>query len=120
AARSARRSRRSVVPASTRLPVPARRPRELLETSVQQHLGELLEQIRRQRPRQRFRALRLEAAGAGSPDMRRLADALAEQAGPPVDGDGDLVVRGRKGAAPVTWQVQLRTTPPPLATPRWR
>ena len=102
------RSLRRVVAASTSLTVPARRPRELLE------------QIRRQRPRQRFRALRLEAAGAGSPDMRRLADALAEQAGLPVDGDGDLVVRVRKGAAPVTWQVLLRTTPRPLSTRSWR
>src|SRR5690625_7172210 len=49
------RSLRRVVAASTSLTVPARRPRELLETSVQQHLGELLEEIRRQRPRQRFR-----------------------------------------------------------------
>ena len=114
------RSLRRVVAASTSLTVPARRPRELLETSVQQRLGELLEQIRRQRPRQRFRALRLEAAGAGTPDMRRLADALAEQAGLPVDGDGDLVVRVRKGAAPVTWQVLLRTTPRPLSTRAWR
>src|SRR5699024_1600928 len=74
----------------------------------------------RQRPRQRFRALRLEAAGAGTPHMRRLADALAEQAGLPVDGDGDRVVRVRKGAPAVTWQVLLRPTPRPLATRAWR
>lgn len=114
------RSLRRVVAASTGLTVPARRPRELLETSVQQRLGELLEDVRRQRPRQRFHGLRLEAAGADTPDMRRLAQALAEQAGLPVAEDGDLVVRVRRGAAPVTWQVLLRTTPRPLATRAWR
>jgi tRNA (guanine6-N2)-methyltransferase len=114
------RSLRRVVAASTGLTVPARRPRELLETSVQQRTGELLEEIRRQRPRQRFHGLRLEAAGAHTPDMRRLADALAEQAELPVAEDGDLVVRVRKGAAPVTWQLLLRTTPRPLATRAWR
>lgn len=114
------RSLRRVVAASTALTVPARRPRELLETSVQQRLGELLEEIRRQRPRQRFTGLRLEAAGADTPDMRRLAEALAELADLPVDPEGDLVVRVRKGAAPVTWQVLLRTTPRPLATRAWR
>ena len=114
------RSLRRVVAASTSLTVPARRPRELLETSVQQRLAELFERIRRQRPRQRFRGLRLEAAGADTPDMRRLADALAELAGLPLSEDGDLVVRVRKGATPVTWQVLLRTTPRPLATRAWR
>lgn len=115
------RSLRRVVAASTALTVPARRPRELLETSVQQRLGALLEDLRRQRPRQTFHGLRLEAAGADTPDMRRLADALAELAGLPVDGeDGDLVARVRRGAEPGTWQVLLRTTPRPLATRSWR
>jgi len=114
------RSLRRVVAVSTGLTVPARRPRELLETSVQQRLAELLEEIRRQRPRQRFHGLRLEAAGADTPDMRRLASALAELAELPVASDGDLVVRVRKGASPVTWQVLLRTTPRPLATRAWR
>ena len=114
------RSLRRVVAASTALTVPARRPRELLETSVQQRLAELLEEIRRQRPRQRFDGLRLEAAGSDTPDMRRLAEALGELADLPVSEEGDLVVRVRRGAAPVTWQVLLRTTPRPLATRAWR
>jgi tRNA (guanine6-N2)-methyltransferase len=115
------RSLRCTVAASTALTVPARRPRELLETSVQQRLGGLLEELRRQRPRQVFHGLRLEAAGAGSPDMRRLAGALAELADLPVDdADGDLVARVRRGASPGTWQVLLRTTPRPLATRAWR
>ena len=114
------RSLRRAVAASTSLTVPARRPRELLETSVQQRLGELLDQIRRQRPRPRFHGLRLEAAGAHTPEMRRLAAALAELAGLPVDDEGDLVVRVRRGAPPGTWQVLLRTTPRPLSTRAWR
>lgn len=114
------RSLRRVVAASSSLTVPARRPRELLETSVQQRLGELLEDIRRQRPRLRFHGLRLEAAGAHTPDMRRLAAAMADLAGVPVDEEGDLVVRVRRGAPPGTWQVLLRTTPRPLSTRAWR
>lgn len=115
------RSLRRVVAASTSLTVPARRPRELLETSVQQRLAELLEDLRRQRPRQVFHGLRLEAAGAGTPEMRRLATALAELADLPVDdADGDLVARVRRGASPGTWQVLLRATPRPLATRAWR
>ena len=115
------RGLRRVVAASLALAVPARRPRELMETSVQQRLGGMLEAIRRQRPRQRFHGLRLEAAGADTPDMRRLATALAELAEIPVDAeDGDLVARVRRGAQPGTWQVLLRTTPRPLATRAWR
>ena len=115
------RGLRRVVAASLALTVPARRPRELLETSVQQRLDGMLEAIRRQRPRQRFHGLRLEAAGADTPDMRRLAAALAELAELPVDEeDGDLVVRVRRGGPPGTWQVLLRTTPRPLATRAWR
>ncbi|GAA1485050.1 methyltransferase [Brachybacterium fresconis] len=114
------RGLRRVVAASTSLTVPARRPRELLETSVQQRLGALLEDLGRQRPRQRFHGLRVEAAGSGTPEMRRLGEALAESAGIPVDADGDLVVRVRRGVGAGTWQVLLRTTPRPLSTRAWR
>lgn len=114
------RGLRRVVAASSGLTVTARRPRELLETSVQQRLGELYEDIGRQRPRQRFHGLRLEAAGSDTPDMRRLAEAIAELAGLPVAEDGDLVVRVRRGAPQHTWQVLLRTTPRPLSARSWR
>ncbi|GAA4527484.1 methyltransferase [Brachybacterium paraconglomeratum] len=114
------RGLRRVVAASTSLTVPARRPRELLETSVQQRFGELLEDVRRQRPRIRFHGLRLEAAGSDTPDMRRLASALAELAEVPFASDGDLVVRVRRGAPSGTWQLLLRTTPRPLSTRAWR
>ena len=116
------RSLRRVVAASTSLTAPVRRPRELLETSLQQRLGALLEDLRRQRPRQVFHGLRLEAAGADSEDMRRLSAALAELAGVPEDPeDGDLVVRVRRApGGGAGWQVLLRTTPRPLATRAWR
>jgi len=116
------RDLRRVVAASTSLTAPVRRPRELLETSLQQRLTTLLEDVARQRPRQVFHGLRLEAAGAGSADMRRLAEALADAAGLPVDdADGDLVARVRRTpSGEAGWQVLLRTTPRPLATRAWR
>lgn len=114
------RSLRSVVAASLRLTVPARRPRELRETSVQQRVGEMLEAIARQRPRQHFTGLRLEAAGSGTEEMRELAAALAERAGVPVDVDGDLVVRVRRDREHGAWELLLRTTPRPLSTRAWR
>lgn len=114
------RGLRRVVAASSGLTVRARRPRELLETSVQQQLGELLADIGRQRPRQRFHGLRLEAAGSETPDMRRIAEAIAELAEVEVAEDGDLVVRVRRGAPEHTWQILLRTTPRPLSTRPWR
>ncbi|WP_114854757.1 methyltransferase domain-containing protein [Brachybacterium sp. YJGR34] len=114
------RGLRRVVSAFTGLTVPARRPRELLETSVQQRLGELWADVERQRPRQRFQGLRLEAAGSDTPEMRRVAEALAERTGVSTDPEGDLVARVRRGGAPGTWQVMLRTTPRPLATRAWR
>ncbi|MEE1651183.1 methyltransferase [Brachybacterium sp. J144] len=114
------RSLRRAVSASTALTVPARRPRELLETSVQQRLGTLLEDLARQRPRQRFTGLRLEAAGSDTPEMLRVAEAIAELAGVAPAADGDLVVRVRRGREAGTWQVLLRTTPRPLSTRAWR
>jgi len=66
-----------------------------------------------------FAALRLEAAGRDSEVMRRLAAALAEGVGLPVDPeDGDLVVRARPEAE--GWALLVRTTPRPLATRAWR
>ncbi|MFE5774856.1 methyltransferase [Brachybacterium sp. NPDC056505] len=114
------RSWRRVVAASAVLSLPARRPRELLETSAQQRIGELIEQVRRAKPRQRFGALRLRAAGADSPDMRRLSAAIAEHAGLPVADDGDLVVRVRRALAAGQWELLVRLTPRPLSTRSWR
>lgn len=66
-----------------------------------------------------FAALRLEAAGRDSDVMRRLAAALAEGVGLPVDpDDGDLVVRARPEAD--GWELLVRTTPRPLSARPWR
>lgn len=116
------RSLRHVVSASLAVAVPARRPRELLETSVQQRLQEQWEAIARQRPRQRFHGLRLEAAGSGTEEMRRIARSLGDLTGLGLDDEGgDLVARVRRIRSPQPgWQVLLRTTPRPLATRAWR
>lgn len=111
---------RRVASAYASLTVPARRPRELLETSVQQRIAALWEQIRTQKPRRRFTGVRLAAAGADTPDMQRIADALADLTGLPVADDGDLLARVRRGSGAETWEVLLRTTPRPLATRPWR
>jgi tRNA (guanine6-N2)-methyltransferase len=66
-----------------------------------------------------FRALRLEAAGRDSEVMRRLAAALAEGVGLPLDPEaGDLVVRARPDGE--GWALLVRTTRRPLATRPWR
>lgn len=117
---------RRVVAAYLRVRVPARRPQEILETSVMRDLGEQLRRIQRRRPRSsRFTALRLAAAGAGSPVMQRLAEELSEVAGLPLDPeDGDLLVRVRpaeRGREPgPAWEVLLRLTPRPLSARTWR
>jgi predicted RNA methylase len=116
------RSLRCVVAAYRRLRFPARRPRELLETSVQQRIAETVAELRRQRPRERFTGVRLRAAGADSTDMQRLEAEIAEHAGLPVDPEGDLVVRVRRatGEGPAAWEVLIRLTARPLATRPWR
>lgn len=66
-----------------------------------------------------FRALRLEAAGRDSDVMQRLAAALAEGVGLPVDAEeGDLVVRARPEGD--GWALLVRTTRRPVSTRTWR
>jgi tRNA (guanine6-N2)-methyltransferase len=120
AAFGAARASRRIVAAYAVLSLPARRPRELLETSAQQRIQDLIEQVRRAKPRQRFSALRLRAAGADSPDMRRLAEEIAGRAGLPVGEDGDLVVRVRRAPTAGEWELLVRLTPRPLSTRSWR
>lgn len=114
------RSLRRAVAASAVLSVPARRPRELLETSAQQRIQELIAHVRRAKPRQRFSALRLRAAGADTPDMQRLSSEIAERAGLPVAEDGDLVVRVRRAPRAGEWELLVRLTARPLSTRVWR
>lgn len=121
---AALRGLRTVVAASVRIAADGHRPRVLLETSVMQRVRALLEELARIRPRRRFSAVRLAAAGADTPDMQRIAAAVAEAAGVSIDQDnGDLLVRVRRAgtkADPTGWELLLRTTPRPLATRAWR
>lgn len=119
------RQLRRVVSAYVSESVPARRPRELLETSFMRRLGDRIDQLRHLKPRTGpFTAVRLAAAGADTPDMRRLAEEIAERAGLPVDEDeGDLLVRVRRAATAqdsARWEVLIRMTPRPLSTRAWR
>lgn len=111
---------RSVVAAYGAISTQTRRPRGLLETSVQQRTAQLWEQITHQRPRRTFTGLRLAAAGSDTEEMRRIADALSELTQLPVRDDGDLLVRVRRTAAHDGWELLLRTTPRPLSTRLWR
>ncbi|WP_108718812.1 methyltransferase [Miniimonas sp. S16] len=111
---------RTVVAAFLVVTSPAPRPTGLLATAAVRAFAEALEAIAWQRPRVRFHGLRLEAAGAHTPEMGRLATELAELADVPVDDDdGDLVVRVRR-APDRGWELLVRTTPRPLATRAWR
>lgn len=66
-----------------------------------------------------FRSLRLEAAGRESAVLQRLAEALAEAAGLPLDDQaGDLLVRLRREGE--GWALLLRTTARPLAVRAYR
>lgn len=129
------KSLRRVVAAYLVLRIPARRPTELLETSVQQEIAESIALIRRSAPKPRFTGVRLRAAGADTAPMRRLESEIAAGADLPVQEDGDLVVRvrkakdllvsGRSALAPAlppgpAWELLIRLTPRPLATRAWR
>lgn len=119
------RDLRRVVSAYESVVVPGRRPTEILATPVMQELQARIEEIRRTTPRSTpFTGLRLAAAGAGTPVMRRIAEELSERTGLPVEDDGNLLVRVRRAAsAPgrgAAWEVLLRTTPRPLSARSWR
>ena len=69
----------------------------------------------------RFGGLRIVAAGAGSPVMTRLGEALAAELGLRHDPEGgDLVVRVVRDPARTGWEAQVRTTPRPLGARPWR
>lgn len=118
------RNLRTVVAAYVRVDAEGRRPRVLKETSVQQRVGEVYEELRRLKPRMPFRALKLAAAGSDTDEMQELAQTLSETTSFPIDEvDGDAVVRVRRTgtkAEPTGWEMLIRTTPRPLATRSWR
>ena len=93
------------------------RPRTLLSP---EHMTALVELVQRARGLGREpRGLRFDAAGAGSPTMRRIAAALEERLGMPWDpenGDCRITFRpGRRG-----WEVLCRVGNRPLASRDWR
>ncbi|MBN8883664.1 MAG: RsmD family RNA methyltransferase [Salana multivorans] len=110
---------RAAVSASLAVATDTGRPTGLLSSESLGEVDRVLEAISWQRPRVTFSGLRLEAAGAETPQMLRIAAELAERAGVPVSEDGDLVVRVRR-APGAGWEALVRTTPRPLATRPWR
>jgi SAM-dependent methyltransferase len=113
---------RTVVAVQRVLRYPVPRPKALLGDALRRQLtGDVAEAVADATAvtGAGFSALRLEAAGRESDVMRRLAAALAEGVGLPVDeNDGDLVVRARPEVD--GWALLVRTTPRPLSTRSWR
>ena len=93
------------------------RPRTLLSPEHMTALVELIDRARGLgRPPGSFR---FDAAGAGSPTMRRIAAALEERLGMPWDpGDGDCLITFRPGRR--GWEVLCRAGNRPLASRDWR
>ncbi|MGP9693554.1 methyltransferase [Brachybacterium sp. AOP25-B2-12] len=119
------RALRCVVSAYESVIAPTRRPTGILETSVMQDLTARIRGIRRATPRTTpFTGIRIAAAGAGTPVMRRIAEELSERSGLPATEDGNLLVRIRRAdpgiAREASWEVLLRTTPRPLSARAWR
>ena len=113
---------RTAVAAYVSIDSGASRPTGLTATEVQRAFRAVLDLVAQQRPRVRFKGLRLEAAGSDTPQMVRIATELAQLGGIPVDpDDGDLLVRARRLAdGGPGWELLVRTTPRPLATRAWR
>jgi len=94
------------------------RPKALLDNSIQRDLLHGLRALINAAPGP-FSGLRLSAAGRESAVMQRLARALADGVGLPLDeDDGDLLVRVRSVEG--VWEVLARTTPRPLSVRPWR
>lgn len=69
----------------------------------------------------RFRGLRLAAAGADSPVLRRLGEELARAVGLNLDADqGELLVRLRPDPLGEGWEALVRLTPRPATARAWR
>lgn len=75
---------------------PTVRPTGLLASEAMGAFEAALALIARQRPRVRFTGLRVDAAGADSPQLQRLAASYGERAGVVVADDGDLQLRVRR------------------------
>ena len=93
------------------------RPRTLLSP---EHTTALVELVQRARGLGRAPGgFRFDAAGAGSPTMRRIAERLEERLGMPWDPeDGDCLITFRPGRR--GWEVLCRAGNRPLASRDWR
>lgn len=106
---------RTVVAAYESLVFDVARPRTLLSP---EHVARIATHVRRLPAK--FTSFRLSAAGADSPELMRLRDAVADATGLVDDADdGELLIRLRK-AEGGGWEVLLRLTPRPLSTRTWR
>ena len=95
-----------------------RAPKALLGDANLKTITKLVGDVARSQP---FTAVRIGAAGADSPVMRRIGDELATAARLPHDpAHGDLLVRIiRSGREDGGWQVLVRLTPRPLSNRPW-
>lgn len=116
------RQLRTVVAAYLTLDFPIRKPRGLLSSDRLKAVTAAFDEIRRQRPRQRFSSMRFSVAGAHTPEMSRFRAALSAALNLPEEPEsGDLLVRVRQHPdTAAVWQVLLRTTPRPLSARPWR
>lgn len=110
---------RSAIAVSEVLTFAVPRPKALLGhqycTAIQATLADVLGL----HPSGSFQTLRLNAAGDDSSVMLRLRETLAQAVRlTPVEDEGDLLLRIRRGAG--GWEVLVRLTPRPLGTRAWR
>lgn len=97
------------------------RPRALLGHQHFTRLLRTLDMVRSLSCPERYRTLRLSAAGDDSPVLTRFKETIAQHTGLAVATDeGDLVIRLRRAAAHTGWEVLVRLSPRPLATREWR
>lgn len=102
-------------------PMAVPRPRALLgDEHLRRVIADCATVLALHRP-DSFHTLFLSAAGADSAVLGRLKATLAARLGLTVGAeDGDLLLRLRRGASGVGWELLVRLTPRPLATRPWR
>lgn len=115
------RSLRTVGAVYRRLEFAVPRPKALLGSEHFRRLAAVVGEVARVGGP--FSGLRIAAAGADSTVFRRLAEALSESVGLPVDqAGGDLLLRvtPTRATGVSGWEVLVRTTPRPSSTRPWR
>ncbi|MBX3143948.1 MAG: methyltransferase domain-containing protein [Trueperaceae bacterium] len=115
------KSLRTVGAVYRRLEFAVPRPKALLGSGHFRRLSTVVSEVARAGGP--FTALRIAAAGADSTVFRRLAEALSESVGLPVDQTGgDLLLRvtPTRSADAGGWEVLVRSTPRPTSTRPWR